>query len=157
MRKLSDVLTVEHIVLDLEAGSMEDALRRLVARLVAGQVLTQAQAQALEQALVRQPDLAVTALGRGVVVPHAYIPGLPDTVVLLARLAPALAHEAPDGRPVDLLLLLAGPEEAERQHLPLLARTVRLLHDERLLAELREARGAPAVLEAVRAVERRHA
>jgi mannitol/fructose-specific phosphotransferase system IIA component (Ntr-type) len=75
---------------------------------------------------------------------------------LFARLARGVAHGTPDGVPVDLVFLLAGPLRAQRHHLPLLAHIVRLLHGPHLLERLRGADSPEAVLEAWREAERLH-
>ena len=111
----------------------------------------------LDQALISREKLEVTSIGRGVVIPHAYLKGFPGELVCFARLKEAIEHNAPDGQPIDLVFMMTGPEEAQKQHLQTLARIVRLIHDPKLLSDLRKAASAEEVLEAIKEVERRHA
>jgi mannitol/fructose-specific phosphotransferase system IIA component (Ntr-type) len=156
MEQPSDLLAAGHIVLDVRAPDFDACLERMAAALAEARALDAAQIRALSTALHERERLGATAIGRGVAVPHAYAAGIPRTMLLFARLAHAVPHEAPDGAPVDLVLLLAGPAEAQSGHLPLLAHLVRLLHDPRLLEALRRASGPAAVLEALRQAERLH-
>lgn len=87
---------------------------------------------------------------------HAYVAEMPTPLLVLARLKQAIDYGAPDGQAVDLVFLLAGPTEAQKEHLVVLARLARLLHDQQWLAELRAARTAEEALRVVREVERRH-
>lgn len=76
---------------------------------------------------------------------------------MIARLSKPLAYgNPPDGREVDLLFLLTGPASAQRNHVKLLAKVVRLLHDAAWVEAVRAAKGPEDVMEAVRAVEARH-
>jgi mannitol/fructose-specific phosphotransferase system IIA component (Ntr-type) len=157
MPKLTDLLDAGHVAIDVQAEDVEHLLRQLVALLVEHDQLSSSCGRLLSDALSRRERLGYTCIGHGVAVPHAYIGEVPRPILLLARLAVPIAYgEPPDGRPVDLIFMLTGPESARGNHMRVLARLVRLLHDETWLAELRRASSVSAVLDAVREVERRH-
>lgn len=157
MEPLSELLEAGHVALDVRAPDFDACLADLATRLGDARALGGEQCRVLTQALRDRERLSATCVGRGVAIPHAYVAGIPRVMLLFARLADALDYGAPDGEPVDLVFLLAGPEEAQTAHLALLARLTRLLHDQRLLSDLRGA-GSPAdALRALREVERRHA
>lgn len=157
MDPLSALLEAGHIALDVEAPDFDACLGDLAGRLASEIALNGEQCRLLTEALRDRERITATCVGRGVAVPHAYVDGVPHVMLLFARLSAGLPHDAPDGQPVDLVFLLAGPREAQAGHLPLLARLVRLLHDQRLLEDLRRATRPADVIQAVRAVERRHA
>ena len=83
--------------------------------------------------------------------------GVPRELLLVARLGREIPFDAIDGKPVDLVFLLTGPESAQGRHLTVLARLVHLLHDRQLLSDLRQAQDDDSVRRAFRAVENRHA
>ncbi len=157
MDRLSELLEAGNIALDLDVSDFDACLAALAGHLRSHRLLDREQSRALAEELRRREELAATCIGRGVVIPHAYLDAMPRVMLLFARLRRAVEHGAPDGQAVDLVFLLAGPTAAQPGHLPLLARLVRLLHDQRLLDELRAASAPEEVLRAVRAVERRHA
>lgn len=96
-------------------------------------------ADTILEALRAREALGPTALGRGVALPHARMPGLPAPLMLLARLARAVDWEARDGERVDLVLLVLWPEESPDGFLPALAETCRPLREPRVLRRLRAA------------------
>jgi PTS system nitrogen regulatory IIA component len=151
------LLDVGHVVLDVHAPDFQGCLDALTGYLAQHEALDAVRCRLLTEALRDRERLATTSIGRGVAVPHAYVEGVPRVMLLFARLKPPVAHETQDEQPIDLVFMLVGPEEAQAGHLPLLARLVRLLHDQRFLAELRGAATPEAVLRALREVERRHA
>ncbi len=156
MKNLSEMLVGGNIDLDIEARDFNACLTELTHNLIAQNMLSAEQGRKLDKALLSRERLVVTSIGRGVVIPHAYMKEIPRDLVCFARLKQAVAHEAPDGHPVDLIFLLSGPEEAQNRHLKMLAHIIRLLNDRRLLEELRQAATAEEVLQAIRNAERRH-
>lgn len=157
MAKLSEVLDVGQIALDIPAEDVTACLQAMARLLVTQGRLTAQQGQALAEALMRREALGRTAIGGGVAVPHAYLDAVARPMLLIGRLRRHIAYDAPDELPVDLVFLLAGPASAEKEHLQTLARIVRLLHDRQLLESLRGAPTADDALRAVAEAERRHA
>ncbi len=88
--------------------------------------------------LFARERLGSTGLGEGVAIPHGRIKGLKEALGALIRLAEPIPFDAPDGRPVRLLVFLLVPEHATEEHLELLSEFAELLSDrsirERLLA-----------------------
>lgn len=157
MDPLTELLGAGHVVLDVQAPDFDACLSQLSAQLGEARSLGGDLCGLLTEALRDRERLSATAVGRGVAIPHAYVDGIPRVMLLFARLAEPLEYAAPDNVPVDLVVLLVGPAEAQTGHLPLLARITRLLHDQRLLDELRTAASAEDVRRALREVEARHA
>lgn len=158
MVKLSQLIDAGHVALDIATSDVPDLLNQLVRLLVSNDQLSEVSAEALAEALLRREQLGSTSIGQGVAVPHAYVVDLAAPTMLVARLKRPIAYGEPtDGRPVDLVFLLIGPESARPKHARVLARLVRLLHDQAWLEALRGASSAEAVVEAIHDVERRHA
>jgi len=157
MESLFERLQARHVVLNVEGSSYNACLRGFLNELEARGVLNEAQHKALQAALQSREAMGGTGIGRGVVLPHAYVEELHEPLLLFGRLRHPAQHAAPDNAPVDLVFLLCGPLAAERTHLTTLARLVRLLHDGQLLDELRQAPSDSAAMAALHAVEQRHA
>jgi mannitol/fructose-specific phosphotransferase system IIA component (Ntr-type) len=92
--------------------------------------------------VLEREQLASTCLGFGCAVPHAHSQAVSSTVLAAASLDPPLTLETPDGQPVSLLFLMAGPVQSAALHLRLLSKLARLLHDPIFRDELREASDA---------------
>jgi PTS system nitrogen regulatory IIA component len=54
---------------------------------------------------------------------------LKETVAALIRVAEPIPFDAPDGRPVALMVFLLVPEQASQQHLDLLSELAQMLSD----------------------------
>ncbi|WP_437959688.1 PTS sugar transporter subunit IIA [Sorangium sp. So ce119] len=121
-RRLSALLTPERIVLHLSCAHIEDVIDVAASRLAAPGGAPSA--SALAQEILRRERESPTALGNGVAVPHAIVPGACQAAVL-ATLAEPLAVPTPGGAPLRLLVVLVCGEGG-RAHLELLAQVARL-------------------------------
>ena len=139
-------LHLDRVLLDLAAGGFDEALEAIARPLVedAGLALRPALT-----ALHERERACSTAFGGGIAVPHARIAGLTRSHVAFARLAPPIAYGAPDGRPVDLLVLVLSPEADPAEHVRFLGRLARRLRDATVVRRLRGAKDESAVRAAI--------
>lgn len=93
---------------------------------------------------------ASTALEHGVAVPHAYVEGLHEQVVVFVRPRRAFDMGAPDGVPARFIFVLLGPPAKATEHLDMLTAIARLLSDEVLRFDLGEATTPEGLVDAVR-------
>jgi PTS system nitrogen regulatory IIA component len=158
MLSLSALLDAGGVVLELPAQDVPDLLRRAAEALVAAGRVSPEAGQELARALLERELQGGTGVGLGVALPHAYLDQVPAPLMLIGRLSRPIPYgQPPDGKPVDLIFLLSGPDSAKRTHVKVLAKVVRLLHDGAWVEALRAAGSPDAVVEALRAVEARHA
>lgn len=100
--------------------------------------------------LEQREQLGSTALGSGVAVPHAKMPGLQETLAVFIRAARPVPFNAPDDKPVTQFLLLVVPEQAGKDHLQRLAEAVRVLGVREFREAVRQAVSAIEVSQAIR-------
>lgn len=79
--------------------------------------------------LFARERLGSTGLGQGVAVPHGRIKGLREAVGAFIRVADPIPFDAPDGKPVSMLIFLLVPEQATQQHLEILSELAQMLSD----------------------------
>jgi PTS system nitrogen regulatory IIA component len=139
---LSEFLSPDAVVLDLEAACKREALARLAEKASA---LTGRPAEAIRTALMEREQLGSTGVGRGVAIPHGKIDGLGAMVGILAKLATPVDFEAVDDQPVDLVFILLAPTDATAAHLKALAKVSRLLRDEDVREAMRGAKTPEAL------------
>ena len=120
----------------LVADSREEAIRLVASHLATAEGVPAA--TLVDEVLSRERERE-TDLGLGVAIPHARSEVMPRTRLAVATLARPLPPAAPEQRPVDVLLLIAGPRREPRSLLQVLARLVRLLRRDGFLADLRRA------------------
>lgn len=137
---LSELLTPERIVMGLEGATMNDALDVAAGRLGRG---APGGAAAVAAALRGHEAEASSAIGSGVAVPCAYVPGAKLAASLVLS-SPGIRVETPDERLVEVLVVFVGPRDsAERR--TALAHVARLA-GRGLASELRRARSASQAL-----------
>lgn len=95
--------------------------------------------------LFARERLGSTALGQGVAIPHGRVAGQKEALAAFLRLAEPVAFDAPDGRPVNLLMALLVPEDATQQHLDLLSELAQMLSDKAFRDRLLQAPDAAAL------------
>ncbi len=96
-------------------------------------------AEQVFERLLERERLGSTGLAGGVALPHARMPGLDQCRGAFLRLAEPVEFDALDGQPVDLVFALLVPEEANEEHLQLLAGLAGTFNDEHLRQRLRSA------------------
>ena len=139
MKRLVDMMEADAILLDLEGEDFAGVLQNGLAALSRAGLLSADLSARLGEALLAREAQGGIRIGRGVAVPHVYLDGITETRLYFCRSKKALPTDEADGLAVDLVLILCGPVEAQANHLPLLARLVRLLNRPALLDALRQA------------------
>ncbi|BCR03684.1 MerR family transcriptional regulator [Desulfuromonas versatilis] len=110
----------------------------------------------LQQVLVAREQLASTAVGGGIAIPHPRSPGLLHVTrptVTLCFLENPVAFHALDGKPVGVLLLIISP--TLRFHLHLLSRVGFALQDAEFARALRSEQSREKIFAALAAAEGR--
>jgi mannitol/fructose-specific phosphotransferase system IIA component (Ntr-type) len=114
---------------DLKATNKRDALVE-ICRVLEGCAHV-ADPAAFERAVLEREDAMSTGIGLGIAVPHAKIPSVKEFVVSLGRSKAGIEFHSLDGKPVHLVVLIAGPEGRQGPYLQLLAGvTLRLKREE---------------------------
>jgi PTS system nitrogen regulatory IIA component len=141
------------ILLDTPAESVDDVLR---ATARAASAATGVDATLIEDRLARATEGGGYAVGGGVAVPHADIPGLDETAVALIRASQALPVQALDAQPADVFFVILSRPNDPRGHLLLLAHLARLARSRVLVDGLRQVRTAEDAAALIEAAELRH-
>ena len=137
--RLIDFLHDEHIVTDLGAVTIEEALDRLAGHLVRTHDVG-FDKETFLAALGDQSGRDFTYLGHGLAMPHARI-GSGRIVGVMGISREGLKAETPDGQPVHCVVLMASPEDQRDRHLEVLAAFATAIgHDRGIERELYAAR-----------------
>ena len=142
MMTIATLLGPEAVVASLKATSKKQALQEL-ARHAAR--LTAVHERRIFDVLLERERLGSTGIGLGIAIPHARLAEIELLFGMFARLEHAIAFDAVDDQPVDLMFLLLAPESAGADHLKALARISRLLRDKPSCAKLRGADNSDAL------------
>ncbi|WP_420454473.1 PTS sugar transporter subunit IIA [Rubrivirga sp.] len=123
--RLTDLLALDRVLVDLDAPSRDAVLDAAIARLT-GLPAVRDPAQLAADVVAREARMS-TGVGEGLALPHARTSAVASTVATVCTLATPVDWDAHDGAPVDLVLLFAGPEGDRGAHVRLLAHISRVL------------------------------
>lgn len=133
MNQISRILPPSNVVLDLEVTSKKRVFEQVGLLFENNHGIARS---VVFDSLFSRERLGSTGLGHGVAVPHGRIKGLNEAVAAFVRLAQPINFEAPDGKPVNLMVILLVPEQATQQHLEILAELAQMLSSKTLRDEL---------------------
>ncbi len=77
--------------------------------------------------LMEREHLGSTGLGSGTAIPHCRASAVDSPLCAFLKLDEPIAFDAPDGEPVDLMMVLVASRESHEDHLGLLAASARVL------------------------------
>lgn len=140
---LSDLLIPGGALIGLRAPTKK-AFLQLLAEAIAP--AAGASPHAVLDALLERERLGTTGFGDGTAIPHGRLEGLKRPLGLVVRLDAPVEYDSIDGIPVDLAFVLLTPLDQGTVHLKALASVSRALRDRALVAKLRGAGSADAVL-----------
>lgn len=106
--QLSDLVHPQLIIPSLAGVDRNEAIRQLCAQTGAGLDLEE-----ISTAVLEREESMGTAMGHGVAVPHARLPGLATPRFAFARAPSGIEWNTPDGLPVHFIYLLLTPSDAE--------------------------------------------
>jgi PTS system nitrogen regulatory IIA component len=146
MNRISQLLPQANIVLGLEASSKKRVFEQAGLLFENNQEIARVK---VFDSLFARERLGSTGLGEGIAIPHGRIKGLKEAVAALVRLAEPVPFDAPDGKPVTLLLFLLVPEQATQQHLEILSEVAEMLSDRTMRDTLMTATDAQGIHQAL--------
>jgi tellurite resistance protein TerC len=143
---LADALSPGRIVLELEAATLEQAIREALRKVPAAELPLPA--GRIADAVIERERGMPTLLASGLAAPHARL-DLRDPVLVFARSDRGVTVPGREER-AHLLFILLTPVRNPRAQLKLLARVAGLLDSEYVVDRLREAESPALVLEVIR-------
>lgn len=97
--------------------------------------------------LIQRERLGSTALGEGIAIPHCRSPYASNAICALIQLQEAVDFGAADNQGVDVIFVLVVPEDAQDEHLKILALLTEKLSNHVFRERLREAKSDGALYE----------
>jgi PTS system nitrogen regulatory IIA component len=128
--KVVDFLSPDAIIPALTGTSKAAVLSEMAAFIAARQTPPGSiDAPALLRVLEEREQLASTAIGDGIAIPHGKLDSIDRLLGVLGRSVPGLAFDSIDGKPTHIVFLLVAPSNSAGIHLKALARLSRLFRD----------------------------
>ena len=148
---LSELLVPAAVSARLKATNKRDAIAELVALMEDAHGID-SRGEILDRVLRREAIMS-TGIGNGVAIPHGKARAVDRVMAACAVSAEGVAFDAVDGEPAHIFILLVSPENVGAAHVKVLANISRLLKEELVRKQLREAHSAAALLSALKSAE----
>ena len=135
--RLTDILQPDCVKVPLEGDSKQGCIYELIDVMVDRTEVEDA--EALKEAVWQREQTRTTGIGHGIGIPHGKATCVDELRMAIGRPAEPLEFGAIDGKPVNLIILLASPLDQTGPHIQALAKISRLLVSEDLRDALQEA------------------
>jgi fructose-specific phosphotransferase system IIA component len=145
--KVIDLLHPELIKIPVTASMKTEAIRELADLMAANGYLNNLEEYLTE--VYKREALGSTGVGMSIAIPHGKSKAVKEACVAYGYSEQGIDFQASDG-PAHLIFLIAVPENADNQHLQILAQLSRRLMHQEVREELGQAATAQEVLQALR-------
>lgn len=142
-----DMLDPSCIDLDLGGKRKPDIIEALVNVLGRGGRVSDL--KKLTSDVIEREKVASTGIGSGIAIPHAMSDTVDRTLLAFGLKRDGARFDSVDNRPVTLFFLLVGPSGSHADHLKMLSKIARYLHDDQFCRALHDARTPEDVIEAI--------
>ena len=153
--RLVEFLAEEFVVVDLKARDKWDAIHQLVAFLMRTHRVEHIDKDELYHTVVERENMASTAMGKGIALPHGRIEKGPAIQGVMGILREGVDFGAPDGQPVRLVMLIVTPKEHADLHIKVLASLAGMVRDETIRTRLLAALSPEDAMEVIESKEAR--
>ena len=147
---LSDTLTVERVLLDVEGNSIIASAENALKRLAPNELPMSAETIMLS--VIEREKLISSYVGRKLAIPHARLKSLARPVVVVARLKDPIPAPVPH-ETINMLFILLTPADIPRIHQVLLSHIAQMLDSEFLSDRLLNAQTPAELFDAIKTAE----
>ena len=135
--RLTDLLDVRSISLDVAPKSKQEAIDAAVALMVkSGKINDE---EAYKKQVYAREEESTTGIGEGIAIPHGKCDAVDRPGLSAMVIREGVDFDSLDGAPVTLLFLIAAPNTEDNVHLDVLSKLSMMLMDERFTESLRKA------------------
>lgn len=134
-----DRIQDNHILLDREEKTKEEALSAIAAAVSDSKELEAYSAKEIQKALIDREKLGSTGFGGGIAIPHCSLEKADNFVVGLYVNPEGVDFNSLDGKPVYLMFFIIGPRGDRNTHILLLSAVSKILQQEESKSDLLQA------------------
>ncbi|HIR02585.1 MAG: fructose-specific PTS transporter subunit EIIC [Acutalibacteraceae bacterium] len=135
--RITDLLKKEAILLHAKVASKDEVIQTMVALHQKAGNLTDV--KAYTQGILDREAAGTTAIGDGIAIPHAKSPAVKNPGLAAITVPDGVDYQAMDGKPSNLIFMIAAPMDGDL-HLEVLSRLTVLLMDEAFRSALLQAK-----------------
>ncbi len=145
--KITDLLAKESIKLNATVSSKEEVLSTMVDLMDKSGKISDKKLY-LDAVKAREEE-GTTGVGGGIAIPHGRCSGVKQAGLAAMSIKGGVEYNALDGNPVDLVFLIAAPENSGNVHLEILSKLATMLMDDEFVQKLKDALTTEAFLEII--------
>lgn len=144
--RIIDLLKRDAISLNVSVSTKAEAINSLIAlQKKAGNLANEG---VFKDAILERESQGTTAIGEGIAVPHAKSDSVKAAGLSAITVPKGVDYGAPDGKPTDILFMIAAPLDGDL-HLEILSRLMVMLMEPEFCARLRNAKTTDAFLDII--------
>ncbi|MES3630205.1 MAG: PTS sugar transporter subunit IIA [Longimonas sp.] len=123
---INQLLHADRIQIGMNVSTKKEAINALIDSLDGHPSIDEL--SEVRNAIFKRENTMSTGVGKGLGLPHAKTSAVSETVAAFATATPPVPFDAIDDQPVELILLLVGPENDASLHIKVLGRISRLVN-----------------------------
>ena len=145
--QLGQFLDKRHVILDIQSQERFGCLEEILEGVATDGYLRN-KVKALDE-LIEREQLATTAIGGGMAIPHVFTDEARRPLLIMARSVDGVAFESLDGKPVNVIFVAMAPRKDKEIFINILYHLVRFLKVKENFQDIMEAKTVDAVLEVI--------
>ena len=145
--KITDLLSVGAVDLNVTASSKEEVLKKAVELMVRQGNITDKE-QYLKAVFAREEE-GTTGVGDGIAIPHGRCEGVSQPGLIAMIIPKGVDYDALDDEPVDLLFLIAANPKSGSAHIDILSKLSGMLMNDDFTAALKSAKSPQEFLKVI--------
>lgn len=146
---LSDFISEKNIVMNLDAKSQDDAIKKLAEVLKRNGNISNT--NDFYNDVLKRESMTTTGIGNNIAIPHGKSESVTDTTMLFAKNKTPLDWNSLDGSKVNIIFLMAvSPNAIGDAHLRMLARLSGKLMDDEFVAAIKASKTTKEVLKIIK-------
>ena len=153
-RYVRAALHVRSMMVECDATDKQSLLAQMVNKVVEVDNLAPQDEKAFLDAVMAREALGPTGIADGIAIPHAKSDLIKNTTLVIAKLSTPIDFNAPDGKPCDLVCLLASVNDGNA-HLNVIGRLGLILDDEQNQAAIRSCSDPYQLVEIISQAEKK--
>ena len=135
---ISKILNNKRLITDFSSTSKEGIINELVDSLRGDENILDL--EIVREVVLEREKIMSTGIGSGFAIPHGKTNAVKGIVAVFGKLKNPIDFDSIDGKPVNLIFLMVGREDAVGEHIKMLSRISRIMnkeevHDKLLMAE----------------------
>ena len=145
--QLGQFLDKKHVILDIQSPEKFGCLEEILEGVATDGYLRN-KVKALDE-LIEREQLATTAIGGGMAIPHVFTDEARRPLLIMARSLEGVAFESLDGKSVNVIFVALAPRKDKEIFINILYHLVRFLKVKENFQDILEAKDVDAVLEVI--------